>query len=319
MSRATPAVEIVGMHKRYGDGTEALRGIDLRVPAGGVFALLGRNGSGKTTTVRIMVGLTSSTSGTVTVLGHDMASERERVQARIGVTLQEAALDEVLTGREFLRFVARIQGRRRADAANRADELLELFGLQHDGDRSIGSYSGGMKRRLDLATALIRTPELLFLDEPTTGLDLQSRRSLWPEISRLRSNGTTVFLTTQYLEEAEALADEIAIIDRGLMIAQASPDELRRRHGRTWLVMHGLADTTAVAAAGGVDIETTNGSMRAVVADADDAMVVLGRLRGAGLDPTDVEIKRDSLEDIFLALTGTNATAGSTQVENVVG
>ena len=266
-----------------------------------------------------MVGLTASTSGTVTVLGHDMASHQERVQARIGVTLQEAALDEVLTGREFLRFVARVQGRRRGAAAARADELLELFGLQHDGDRSIGSYSGGMKRRLDLATASIRTPELLFLDEPTTGLDPQSRRALWTEIFHLRSTGTTIFLTTQYLEEAEALADQIAIINTGLMVEQASPDELRHRHGRTWLVLRGLDDAAAAAAAGGADIETATGTMRAAVTDADHAIAVLGRLRGAGLDPSGFEITRDSLEEIFLALTGTDATAGSTQVEDFVG
>lgn len=305
-----PAVRVDGLTKRYRDGTEALRGVSFEVDPGVVFSLLGRNGSGKTTTVRILTGLTAPTGGHVEVLGHDVVTDTDVVQARIGVTLQESSLDEVLTGREFLTFVGSLVGTKRSRSRDRADELLGLFGLADDADRPIGTYSGGMQRRIDLAAALVRRPEVLFLDEPTTGLDPQNRRALWREIEGLRDSGTTIFLTTQYLEEAEVLADEIAIYDHGRLIDVASPASLRSSYGSTRLTvkvraeqreqaLSGLRDTASVTGA--------NGSIQAEVNGPDEALTALSTLRDQGVEIDDFEIRRDSLEDVFLRLTGTDA------------
>ena len=305
-----PAVLVTDLTKRYRDGTEALRGVSFEVDPGVVFSLLGRNGSGKTTTVRILTGLTAPTSGTIEVLGNDVVTERDAVQARIGVTLQEASLDEVLTGREFLVFVGSLVGAGRSEARRRAGALLELFGITDRADRPIGTYSGGMKRRIDLAASLVRQPEVLFLDEPTTGLDPQNRRALWAEIERLRDAGTTVFLTTQYLEEAEVLADEIAIYDRGRLIDVASPDSLRSRHGSTRLIVKvplGRRGQTLVGLRDAVTVTGSNGSIQAEVAGPDEALAALSTLRDQGVEVDDFEIRRDSLEDVFLRLTGTDA------------
>jgi ABC-2 type transport system ATP-binding protein len=234
----TFAVEAEQLVKTYGTGSnvvEAVRGVDLAVAAGEVFGFLGPNGAGKSTTVRMLTTLLTITSGTARVAGVDVKSDPDGTRRRIGVALQEAGLDPRQTGRELLVLQARLFGLSSSEAARRAGELLELVELVDAADRRIKGYSGGMKRRLDLASALVHEPEVLFLDEPTTGLDPASRLTVWDEVRRINGRGTTVFLTTQYLEEADALCDRLAIIDDGRIVRQGTPAELkadlRRRHG----------------------------------------------------------------------------------------
>jgi ABC-2 type transport system ATP-binding protein len=232
----TWAVEAAGLVKTYrsrGDTVEAVRGVDLRVKSGEVFGFLGPNGAGKSTTVRMLTTLLSVTSGTARVAGLDVVREPDAVRRRIGVALQEAGLDSRQTGRELLVLQGRLFDLSAGEAAGRADELLELVELTDAADRRIKGYSGGMKRRLDLASALVHEPEVLFLDEPTTGLDPASRLTVWDEVRRINERGTTVFLTTQYLEEADQLCDRLAIIDDGRIVREGTPaqlkEELRRR------------------------------------------------------------------------------------------
>jgi ABC-2 type transport system ATP-binding protein len=224
------AVEVQGLVKTYrgrGGTVEAVRGVDLRVEAGEIFGFLGPNGAGKSTTVRMLTTLLSITAGTARVAGIDVVREPDEVRQRIGVALQEAGLDPRQTGRELLVLQGRLFDRTAADAAARAQELLELVELSDAADRRIKSYSGGMKRRLDLASALVHEPDVLFLDEPTTGLDPASRVTVWDEVRRINDRGTTVFLTTQYLEEADALCDRLAIIDDGLIVREGTPTRLK--------------------------------------------------------------------------------------------
>ena len=231
------AIEAEQLVKRYhgpgGDDVEAVRGVDLRIGAGEVFGFLGPNGSGKSTTVRMLTTLMSITSGTARVCGVDVAREPDAARRHIGVALQEVGLDPRQTGRELLVLQARLFGNPHAMARRRAEELLELIDLTGAADRRIKSYSGGMKRRLDLVSALVHEPSVLFLDEPTTGLDPASRLTVWHEVRRINARGTTVFLTTQYLEEADQLCDRIAIIDNGRIVTEGSPEvlkaDLRRR------------------------------------------------------------------------------------------
>ena len=227
---AGPAVEAAGLIKTYdgrGGAVEAVRGVDLRVEAGEVFGFLGPNGAGKSTTVRMLTTLLSITGGTARVAGVDVADDPDAVRRRIGVALQEAGLDPRQTGRELLELQGRLFALAPRDAAERADDLLELVELQDAGDRRIKGYSGGMKRRLDLASALVHRPDVLFLDEPTTGLDPASRLTVWEEVRRINEQGTTVFLTTQYLEEADQLCDRLAIIDDGRIVREGTPAELK--------------------------------------------------------------------------------------------
>ena len=233
-----PAVLAEGLVKHYTgrDGTvEAVRGVDLEVSAGEVFGFLGPNGAGKSTTVRMLTTLLTITSGRAEVAGVDVAGEPDEARGRIGVALQEAGLDPRQTGRELLTLHARLFGFDREHAAERAGELLALVGLEDAADRVTKGYSGGMQRRLDLAAALVHQPDVLFLDEPTTGLDPASRLTVWEELRRINANGTTIFLTTQYLEEADQLCDRIAIIDGGLIVREGTPsalkEDLRRRRG----------------------------------------------------------------------------------------
>jgi ABC-2 type transport system ATP-binding protein len=235
---APPAVRAEGLVKHYSarnETVEAVRGVDLRVEAGEVFGFLGPNGAGKSTTVRMLTTLLSITSGTAIVAGADVDTEPDEVRRRIGVALQEAGLDPRQTGRELLLLQARLFGLAAHEAAERTDELLALVELEDAADRSIKGYSGGMKRRLDLATALVHSPDVLFLDEPTTGLDPASRLTIWDEVRRINERGTTVFLTTQYLEEADQLCDRLAIIDDGRIVREGTPAglkaELRERRG----------------------------------------------------------------------------------------
>ena len=232
------AVQAEGLVKTYegkNGGVEAVRGVDLTVERGEVFGFLGPNGAGKSTTVKMLTTLLTITAGTARVAGHDIAREPDAVRHSIGVALQEAGLDPRQTGRELLVLQGRLFGLSAQQAAERTDELLDLVELQDAADRQIKGYSGGMKRRLDLASALVHRPEVLFLDEPTTGLDPASRLTIWDEVRRINGAGTTVFLTTQYLEEADALCDRLAIIDNGEIVRQGTPAELkadlRRREG----------------------------------------------------------------------------------------
>src|SRR3954471_8766089 len=225
------AIEAMGLEREYKGGLRAVDGIDLRVEPGEVYGFLGPNGAGKTTTVRMLVTLLRPTGGRATIAGFDVATRPAEVRRRIGVALQEAALDLLMTGRELMELQATLHGIPRRVVATRAAELIDRVGLAQAAERRVGTYSGGMRRRLDLAMALIHEPEVLFLDEPTTGLDPTSRATLWDEVRRLRDEGTTVFLTTQYLEEADQLADRVGIIDHGRLVAEGTPAALKAEVG----------------------------------------------------------------------------------------
>jgi ABC-2 type transport system ATP-binding protein len=314
---AEASIEAEQLVKRYGE-TVAVAGVSFAVGRGEIFGYLGRNGSGKTTTVRMLTTLTRPSSGTARVAGADVADPR-RVREHIGVTMQDAALDDAMTGAEHLRFVAGLSGAGRRAAQARAGELLELVCLTEVAGKRIGTYSGGMKRRLDIASALVGRPSVLFLDEPTTGLDPQSRRAVWDEIRSLRATGVTVFLTTQYIEEADQLADRIAIVDAGAIIAQATPRELKAAHGRTTISFDHDGDVTEVARAldgVGVDVDAAERTVvrLATAASGDDGtMRVLDRLRAAGVALRHLAVSETSLEDVFVRLTGTsiNTPTGS--------
>src|SRR6476646_7260121 len=229
-------IEVEGLVREFKNGPRAVDGIDLRVEPGEIYGFLGPNGAGKSTTVLILTTLLPPTSGTARVAGHDILREGPAVRAAIGAALQEAALDPLLTGRDHMRLQTSLQGLPKAQRRARGDELIERVGLSDAADRKVGGYSGGMKRRLDLALALVHRPRILFLDEPTTGLDPQSRASLWEEVERLsKEDGVTVFLTTQYLEEADALANRVGIIDRGEIVAEGTPEALKAEVGRPTL------------------------------------------------------------------------------------
>lgn len=304
-----PAVEADQLTKRYGD-VVAVAGVSFSVAPGEIFGYLGRNGSGKTTTVRMLTTLTRPSSGRARVGGVDVADTR-RLRGLIGVTMQEAALDDAMTGWDHLCLVAGLSGYGRAAARGRAAELLELVGLTDVGRSRVGTYSGGMKRRLDIASALVGRPSVLFLDEPTTGLDPQSRRAVWDEVRSLRASGVTVFLTTQYIEEADQLADRIAVIDRGALVAEGTPGELKATHGRTTITLAHDGDGRAVARAvggAGVAVDLGPQGCATVTLEAgsagERALQVLDRIRAAGVSPTRLTVTETSLEDVFVRLTG---------------
>ena len=306
------AIEATEITKTYKGGLEALKGVTFRVGWGEIFSYLGRNGSGKTTTARILATLTSPTSGSAAVAGHDVATEPDAVRRSIGVTMQEAALDNLMTGREHLELIGGLWGLSGKEARRRADELLEQFGLAGAGKRLISTYSGGMRRRLDIATALISHPRILFLDEPTTGLDPQSRRALWNEIKALKADGASVFLTTQYLEEADELADTVAVINGGTIVACGSPAQLKSGIGRTTVGLRlpdlgQVADLRRVLGETPVEIDDDgrvrieihgNGAASPVVLD------LLGRLRDSGIPVEGLSVTKPSLEAVFVQLTG---------------
>jgi daunorubicin resistance ABC transporter ATP-binding subunit len=303
-------IEAEGLVKRYGD-TEAVAGVSLQVPAGTVLGVLGPNGAGKTTTVRMLTTLTKPDAGWARVAGHDVVRETKAVQAEIGVTAQDATVDEMLTGRQNIVMIGRLSGLRRADARRLAGALLERFELADAGDRMVKGYSGGMRRRLDLAAGLVTRPPVLFLDEPTTGLDPVSRVRMWGVIRELIADGATLLLTTQYLEEADELADRIIVVDHGQVIAAGTAAELKAQTGgaRLQVTLTAAHPRAAAAlgrfAAGPVSVSQDGRHLRAPVSSGSGlASAVVRALDEAGASVDDVEVHPPSLDDVFFALTG---------------
>jgi ABC-2 type transport system ATP-binding protein len=306
-----PAIEVQGLEREFKGGLRAVDGIDLEVAAGEVYGFLGPNGAGKTTTVRMLVTLLRPTGGRALVAGHDVASEPHLVRKRIGVALQEAALDMLMTGREMMELQATLHGIPPREVADRADDLIARVGLSQAAERRVGTYSGGMRRRLDLAMALIHSPEVLFLDEPTTGLDPVSRITLWEEVRRLRDEGTTVFLTTQYLEEADQLADRVGIINAGRIVAEGTPAVLKAEVGSPHLDLV-FAEGTDLAQAREVmgrfgehrlPSESCHLSI-AIPAGAAEIAPVVRALDEAGLLVAALELVQPTLDDVFVDKTG---------------
>jgi ABC-2 type transport system ATP-binding protein len=307
---ADVAIEAKGLRKSYGK-VQALDGIDLRVPAGTVLGLLGPNGAGKTTAVRILTTLLPPDGGSARVAGLDVAREAPQLRSKIGLAGQYAAVDENLTGAENLEMVGRLYHLPKGEPRARAAELLERFDLGDAADRLVRTYSGGMRRRLDLAAALVARPPILFLDEPTTGLDPRSRIALWETIEGRVADGTTVLLTTQYLDEADRLADRISVIDRGRVIAEGSSDELKDQLGGEWLdlTLESEADTeAAIAALEPIAAERpsrVDGVLRMPIRQRKGTIAeAVRRLNEAGIGIDDVAMRRPSLDEVFLTLTG---------------
>ncbi|WP_433696853.1 ATP-binding cassette domain-containing protein [Nocardiopsis sp. CA-288880] len=306
---ADPIVLAEGLHKSFGD-TRALRGLDLSVERGTVCGVLGPNGAGKTTAVRILATLSVPDSGHARVAGYDVVRQAGRVREKMGLAGQYAAVDEKLTGRANLRMFGRLSHLPRREAHRRADELLERFGLATAADRPVTGYSGGMRRRLDLITCLIQRPDVLFLDEPTTGLDPRSRGEIWDSIRELVAQGTTVLLTTQYLDEADHLADDIAVIDHGRVIAAGTPDELKAAIGdRLDVVVEDPAAqhraATVLTALAGTGPTATSGDRLTVPLPAVGVRLadVVRELDRAGVAVVDVSLRRPTLDEVFLRLT----------------
>src|SRR6478736_4855936 len=317
----TPAVSARGLVKRYKDVT-ALDGVDLTVPTGSVLGLLGPNGAGKTTIVRILTTLLQPDDGSAEVAGFDVIRDAAKVRERIGLAGQYAAVDENLTGFENLEMVGRLYHLSRGRPQARARELLSSFDLSDAEDRLVRTYSGGMRRRLDLAAALVARPPVLFLDEPTTGLDIRSRIGLWDAIEALISAGTTVLLTTQYLDEADRLADRIAVIDQGLVIAEGTPGELKSKVGGERLDIHlcdeqrGEEALTALGAIASDRPFLEDGSVRVPVAERRGTIAdAVRRLDDAGIAIDDISVSTPTLDDVFLNLTGHAAEPETEEAE----
>src|SRR3954454_20984452 len=306
-----PAIEVQRLERQFKGGLKAVDGIDLEVAAGEVYGFLGPNGAGKTTTVRMLVTLLRPTGGRASVAGFDVATEPGQVRRRIGVALQEAALDMLMTGRELMELQATLHGIPPRDIRDRAADLIDRVGLSEAAERRVGTYSGGMRRRLDLAMALIHSPEVLFLDEPTTGLDPTSRITLWEEVRRLRDEGTTVFLTTQYLEEADQLADRVGIISAGKIVAEGTPAALKAEIGHPHLdvtlsddadldrareVLAGFGEQRPPAAGCHLSL--------AVAGGASEIAPIVRALDDAGFAVASLELVQPTLDDVFVEKTG---------------
>jgi ABC-2 type transport system ATP-binding protein len=305
-------IEATGLVREFKKGPRAVDGIDLQVAPGEIYGFLGPNGAGKSTTVLMLTTLLPPTAGTALVAGHDVVHEGPAVRRAIGASLQESALDPFLTGREHTRLQSALHGLGKAERVARGDELLARVGLTEAADRKVGGYSGGMKRRLDLALALVHSPRILFLDEPTTGLDVQSRTALWDEVGRLaREDGVTVFLTTQYLEEADVLADRLGIIDRGRIVAEGTPAELKATIGRPSVeavpenpgerdrlaaVLRRFGEEAAATAKSGVAARLPEG--------VGDLAEIVRTLDAEGIAIADLRLHAPTLDDVFLAKTG---------------
>jgi ABC-2 type transport system ATP-binding protein len=310
-STAPAAIETRALKRTFKGGVEAVRGVDLTVAEGEVFGFLGPNGAGKTTMVRMLCTLLPPTGGSATVAGIDVVDGAAEVRHNIGVALQEIGLDPVQSGRELLELQCGLYGIPGERARTRATELLELVGLADVGDRRTKTYSGGMKRRLDLASALVHSPRVLFLDEPTTGLDPSSRRTIWDEVRRINAAGTTVFLTTQYLEEADQLCDRVAIIDAGSIVAEGTPQDLKAQMGHdvVTLALDGAdaaATERAVEGLPGLErVAAEPDGLALYVADGAGSIAeIVRRLEGAAIRVGAVTVSRPSLDDVFLQATG---------------
>jgi ABC-2 type transport system ATP-binding protein len=303
-------IEVQGLVREFKNGPRAVDGIDLAVAPGEIYGFLGPNGAGKSTTVLMLTTLLPPTAGTARVAGHDIVKEGPAVRSAIGAALQEAALDPLLTARDHMRLQTTLQGLPKAQRRPRGDELIERLGLSDAADRRVGGYSGGMKRRLDLALALVHSPRVLFLDEPTTGLDPSSRADLWEQVSHLaRDDGVTVFLTTQYLEEADVLADRVGIIDHGRIVAEGTPEALKAEIGRPSVeampVDRAERDAVAEALARfGTAVPASPGSAAVRLESGEHLADVVRALDGAGLRIADLQLHQPSLDDVFLAKTG---------------
>jgi ABC-2 type transport system ATP-binding protein len=309
------AVEVEQLVREFKGGIRAVDGLDLEVHEGEIYGFLGPNGAGKTTVVRILTTLLRPTAGHARVAGHDVVKEGDAVRRAIGVALQEAAIDPLMTGRELLRMQGALHGLRGPEARDRATQLLERVGLTEASDRRVGGYSGGMRRRLDLALALVHRPHVLFLDEPTTGLDPTSRIALWREVSALHDEGTTVFLTTQYLEEAEQLADRVGIIARGNLVAEGTPSSLKQRVKEPTVHIE-LADPEdapaareALAGLGTVEEPNPRTPTRVALATAAGKAAIAPVIRALdehGVTVEFVEVETPTLDDVFAAVTGSH-------------
>jgi ABC-2 type transport system ATP-binding protein len=315
-------IEVEGLVREFKKGPRAVDGIDLVVQPGEIYGFLGPNGAGKSTTVHMLTTLLPPTAGTARVAGHDIVTDGAAVRDAIGVALQEAALDQYLTAREHMRLQAGMHGIPKDEALRRGDELIERVGLTDAANRKVGGYSGGMRRRLDLALALVHEPRLLFLDEPTTGLDVQSRTAMWDEVARLANEeGVTVFLTTQYLEEADALADRVGIIDTGKIVAEGTPDELKAEIGRPTVEAAPLEDSelelmATVLGRFGSPERADRGHV-AVRLDAGTGELadVVRALDSEGLAVRELEIHAPTLDDVFLVKTGRRLEGAAAEAE----
>jgi ABC-2 type transport system ATP-binding protein len=309
------------LRKTFADGFEAVRGITFAIEEGEAFGLLGPNGAGKTTTMRMLGTLLTPSGGRATVAGHDIVREAAAVRRAIGFAMQEAGLARYATGREHLLMMGRLYGLSRAGARPPPDELLTLFGLEESADRQVRTYSGGMRRRIDLACGLVHRPRLLFLDEPTTGVDPTSRAALWDELRRLQREGVSLFLTTHYLEEADRLCDRLAIVDRGVIVVRGTPDELKAEVGAD-VVTVGIGDDQAepaaetLAALGRVRVAGSGRSVALELTDGAAAVAgIVERLRGAGIVPSTITVARPTLDDVFLRYTGATIEEHDQQLE----
>ena len=310
MTSSNLAIEASGLVKAFGE-VRAVDGVDLAVRRGSVYGVLGPNGAGKTTSIRMLATLLTPDGGSAKVLGHDIVHEADAVRAKVSLTGQMASVDEDLTGRENLRLLGWLLGLKRAQAKARANELLEAFGLTDAANRLVKNYSGGMRRRLDIAASIVVTPELLFLDEPTTGLDPRSRNQVWDIVRALRAEGTTVLLCTQYLDEADQLADGIAVIDHGRVIAEGTPGQLKASIGSGALHVRLLepgqrdeAERILHAELGAVQKEPDPSALTAQCADADRGAQAVAALASAGIPLAGFTLGQPSLDEVFLALTG---------------